>query len=103
VRVRFDAPVVRSATRRAWHPSQTKRPRKLPDGGVELALRVAPDFEVENLAMRFGEHAEIIEPRELRAKIARRAAAMAKRYAAESVVATASSSSPDARPPGSPA
>lgn len=78
VRVRFDATVVRAVRRRRWHASQ--RFRKLPDGGVELSMRVTPSFEVKNWIVRWGRHAEVLEPASLRNEVAEEARAMAARY-----------------------
>lgn len=60
-----------------WHESQR---HKIDRRGVVLELRVRTCPELERLILGFGSEAEVLEPPELRAKIATRAAAMAKRY-----------------------
>lgn len=60
-----------------WHESQS---HKVDRRGVVLKLRVRTCPELERLILGFGNEAEVLEPPQLRAKIAARAAEMAKRY-----------------------
>lgn len=69
------------AKHHSWHRSQ-QVVRELADGSVELQFRVRPCLEFEQWVLRFGENAEVLEPLELRAKIAARLATAAARYAA---------------------
>jgi len=79
VRVRFDAAVVRAVRRRRWHASQ--RFRVLRDGSLEMTMRVRLSFEVTNWLLRWGRHAEVLEPAALRREVADEAAAVVRRYA----------------------
>jgi predicted DNA-binding transcriptional regulator YafY len=60
-----------------WHESQR---HTLDKQGVLLEFRVRTCPELERLILGFGDDAEVIEPPELRAKIAMQTAAMARRY-----------------------
>lgn len=64
VRVVFAPPLARYVKERLWHPSQ--RLRDLPDGRVELTLRVADTLEVRRWILGFGTQAEVLEPEALR-------------------------------------
>ena len=60
-----------------WHDSQR---HKIDRHGVLLELRVRTCLELQQLILGFGEDAEVLEPLELRKKIAAQAASMATRY-----------------------
>jgi proteasome accessory factor B len=79
VRIRFDDFAARLVGERQWHKSQKLRP--LPGGGAELSMQVgiAPDLEAWILG--WGGHAEVLEPRGLREKMATEVHAMAASYA----------------------
>lgn len=68
VRVRFDAFSADHIRDRFWHESQELVP--LPDGGVELHLRLSDLLEIERLIRQWAGHAEALEPPELRARLA---------------------------------
>jgi proteasome accessory factor B len=71
VRVRFAANVADYIREKRWHPSQ--RLRELPDGGVELELRLSSLVEIERWVLAWGGNATVLEPPEL-AQAVRRAA-----------------------------
>jgi proteasome accessory factor B len=76
VRIFFDDKVARFVRRRTWHPTQkiTKA-----EGGIVLTMQVAGTTELESWVLGFGEFAEVLEPAELRGKVAaslRKAAAL---------------------------
>jgi predicted DNA-binding transcriptional regulator YafY len=78
VRIRFDEKVARYVQRRMWHPTQ--RFKKLPDGGVEMAMEVRGTVEVVSWVLGFGGTAEVLEPASLRADVAADARRAAARY-----------------------
>jgi proteasome accessory factor B len=62
------APTLASyALERTWHPSQSHT--VLPDGSVELTLRVRGDQDVLNWVAGLGEHAELVRPAALRERM----------------------------------
>lgn len=64
VRIRFDdnqAPYIRE---RRWH--DTQKIEDLPDGGLILQFTTAALDEVKRWVLQYGEHAEVLEPEELR-------------------------------------
>jgi predicted DNA-binding transcriptional regulator YafY len=64
VKVVFSRSVSRYIRERMWHPSQ--KLRQLPDGRLELTLRVADTLEVRRWILGYGVQAELIEPPSLR-------------------------------------
>ena len=78
VRVRVDPVLARHATERRWHASQATL--ALPDGSVELTWEAEGSSEIVAWVLYRGEHAELLEPPELRAEVARRLRAAARRY-----------------------
>jgi predicted DNA-binding transcriptional regulator YafY len=79
VRVLFAPALGRYITERRWHPSQ--KLRELPDGRVELTLRVADTLEVRRWILGFGVQAEVVEPEGLREALRREARAVAEALA----------------------
>ena len=67
VRIRFDAFAARLVRERQWHKSQKMRPAD--GGGMELTMRVGIAPDLENWILSWGDHAEVIEPLELRRRI----------------------------------
>jgi predicted DNA-binding transcriptional regulator YafY len=63
VRIFFTDKVARFVRRRTWHP--TEKIKKVPDG-IELSMRVKGTVEIISWVLSFGEHAELLEPPELR-------------------------------------
>lgn len=74
VRVVFSRRVARYIKERLWHPSQ--RVRDLPDGRVELTLRVADTLEVRRWVLGYGVEAEVLEPVGLREALRQEAGAL---------------------------
>ena len=79
--IRFSADAADRIREREWHESQ--QIRELPDGRVELKLRLGALPEVERWVLGWGAAAEIIGPRELRQRVRETAAAIAAQYAAK--------------------
>jgi predicted DNA-binding transcriptional regulator YafY len=79
VRIFFDDKVARFVRRRTWHPTQkiTKA-----EGGIVLTMQVAGTTELESWVLGFGEFAEVLEPAELRGKVAASLRKAAGRYRA---------------------
>lgn len=78
--IRFSAAVAERVREREWHDSQELR--NLPDGALELQLRLGALTEVEQWILGWGAAAEVVGPPELRANIARTVATLAHRYEA---------------------
>lgn len=79
VRVLFARALARHLQEKLWHPSQ--KFRELPDGRVELSLRVADTLEVRRWILGFGAQAEVVEPESLREALRQEAEAVAKMLA----------------------
>jgi predicted DNA-binding transcriptional regulator YafY len=77
--IHFSAAVSERVREREWHESQEMR--DLPDGGLELRLRLGALVEVEQWILGWGPAAEVIGPPELRRNIQKTASALVKRYA----------------------
>jgi predicted DNA-binding transcriptional regulator YafY len=78
VRVRFDDKVARYVQRRMWHPTQ--RFRRVA-GGVEMTMDVRGTTEVVSWVLGFGDKARVVEPADLRARVAAELAGAVKLYA----------------------
>lgn len=66
------APYIRE---RSWHPTQ--KLRDLPDGRLEMTMRVADTLEVRRWILGYGAQAEVVEPASLREAIRGEAEAVA--------------------------
>jgi predicted DNA-binding transcriptional regulator YafY len=64
VKVIFSRGVARYVKDRLWHPSQ--KIRELPDGRLEVNLRVADTLEVRRWILGYGAEAEVVDPAALR-------------------------------------
>jgi proteasome accessory factor B len=69
--------VARYIRDRLWHPSQ--KLRELPDGRLELSLRVADTLEVRRWILGYGGEAEVAEPDGLREALRREAESLARK------------------------
>jgi proteasome accessory factor B len=76
--IRFDAAVADRVRERDWHESQQLR--DLHSGGLELTLRLGALAEVERWVLGWGSAAEVLEPAELRNRIARTVTSLAAVY-----------------------
>ncbi len=76
--IRFNAAVADRVREREWHESQ--KLRDLPDGGLELQLRLGALPEIERWVLTWGADAEVIAPAELREHLRITANTLAKRY-----------------------
>lgn len=74
---RSDSSVARYIRDRLWHPSQ--KLRELPDGRLELSLRVADTLEVRRWILGYGGEAEVAEPDGLREALRREAESLARK------------------------
>lgn len=77
--IRFSAAVADRVREREWHESQELR--DLPDGGLELKLRLGALPEIERWVLTWGRDAEALQPKELRERLRATAAALARVYA----------------------
>lgn len=81
VRLRFSATAAPYVKERPWHASQTLV--ALPDGSIEVTLRLNNLIDVQRRLLANGRHVEVLAPVELRASVAAEIAAMSRPYAAE--------------------
>jgi len=78
VRIRFDQEAAFYIRERCWHPTQEMK--DLPDGGVELSLRLGDLEEVERWVLSWGSHAVVREPADLINSISATLITLAQRY-----------------------
>ena len=76
--IRFTAAVADRVREREWHESQ--QVRDLPEGGLELTLRLGALAEVEGWVLGWGKDAEVHHPPELRTSLATTSAFLAGIY-----------------------
>jgi predicted DNA-binding transcriptional regulator YafY len=69
VRLRFTGEAVRYVRERTWHPSQAFQAE--PDGGLILSLAVGHLREVERFVLSWGSDCVVLDPPELRERVAR--------------------------------
>lgn len=79
IAIRFDSYQARYIRERRWHETQEPL-EELPDGGVILRFRTGGLGEVKRWVMQWGAHAEVLEPAELRADVAREVSKMQEIY-----------------------
>ena len=68
VRLRFDPWAAQLVRERFWHDSQELAERR--DGGLDLTLQLADLAEVERWVLSWGEHVEVLGPKDLRQRLA---------------------------------
>ncbi|MFI5337637.1 MAG: WYL domain-containing protein, partial [Opitutales bacterium] len=78
VRLRFQPAAAARVRERFWHDSQEFR--ELPEGGLELRLRLGDLAEVQRWVLGWGGEVEVIGPAELRRNIAATARRIAALY-----------------------
>jgi proteasome accessory factor B len=76
--VEFDAWGADDVRARLWHSSQELT--ELPEGRLRVKMRLNSLEEVERWVLGFGEHANVIQPKELRERIWKSARAVAAKY-----------------------
>ncbi len=79
VRVRFQPFAAQLVRERLWHHSQ--RIKDLPDGRLELQLKLGALQEIERWILSWGDQAEALEPPELRRRLAEIGKKLAAQYA----------------------
>jgi proteasome accessory factor B len=78
VRIRFDSFAARLVSERQWHKSQEIRP--IGQAGIELTMQVGVAPDLESWILGWGNHAEVIEPVDLRDRISGTIRSMAAKY-----------------------
>lgn len=78
VKVRFAPEVADRVRERVWH--ETQQITDLPDGGIELTVRLGALAEVERWILGWGAQAEVIGPPELRQRLAKAAKQLSAIY-----------------------
>src|SRR6185503_142650 len=76
--IEFDAWGADDVRGRTWERSQDLKDRK--DGGLVMTMTLNNLEEVERWVLGFGRHATVVEPQELRERVARAARAVAENY-----------------------
>jgi proteasome accessory factor B len=76
--IRFAAKVADRVREREWHESQEMK--ELPDGGLELRLRLGALEEAEQWILGWGTAAEVLAPAELRKNMRKTVATLAETY-----------------------
>lgn len=77
VKVMFSRSVARYIRDRLWHSSQ--KIRELPDGRLEVSLRVADTLEVRRWILGYGAEAEVVDPAGLRETLRVEAQSLARK------------------------
>ena len=78
IKIRFSPTVAHAVRYRIWHPSQSIK--TLPDGGLIISFEAGGKMEIISWLLSFGEHAELLEPEDLRDEVAGKIAEMALQY-----------------------
>jgi len=71
IRIRFTGLAAALVQERTWHPTQKITP--LPDGKIDLTLKLTSLEEIERWILSWGAEAEVLEPIELRKQIVTKA------------------------------
>jgi proteasome accessory factor B len=79
IRLRFDSSVAHRVREAVWHRSQ--QIDELPEGGLEMTVKVAGIVEIQHWVLSWGGAVEVLEPPELRDAIAASVSQAAARYA----------------------
>lgn len=78
IRIQFSELVSDYIREKKWHPSQHLL--ELPNGGVELQLKLSSLIEVQRWVLGWAEHATVIAPPELAASVKQAALSLVKNY-----------------------
>jgi proteasome accessory factor B len=78
VRIVFDAFAAPRIQERQWHPSQ--KVKQLRNGGAELSMTLGNLEEIERWILSWGNHAQVVEPAELKERIGKTVSALAETY-----------------------
>jgi len=78
IKLRFNPEIARIMEETIWHPSQVLERQK--DGSVIMTLRVASTVELYGWILSWGEKVEVLEPEELRERVARTGQAIVDIY-----------------------
>jgi len=78
IKLRFIPEIARIMEETMWHPSQVLERQK--DGSVIMTLRVASTVELYGWILSWGEKVEVLEPEELRERVARTGQAIVDIY-----------------------
>ena len=71
VTIRFSPQVADYIREKTWHPTQ--KIKSLPDDSIELSITLSSLVEIHRWVLGWGEHAEVIEPSNLRERLRRSA------------------------------
>jgi proteasome accessory factor B len=80
IRIRFHEMVADYIREKKWHPSQSLQ--ELPDGGVELCLKLSSLVEIQRWILGWSGHAVVLEPAELAAAVSESARRILEQAAA---------------------
>jgi proteasome accessory factor B len=86
IRIRFNELVADYVREKRWHPSQ--QIRELPDGSIELCLKLSSLVEIERWVLGWGGHALVLQPPELAAAVSQAARRLLAVHASETAADT---------------
>jgi predicted DNA-binding transcriptional regulator YafY len=78
VKVRFLPGAAQIVRERIWHPTQELR--ELPDGSLEVSLKVPINYEIISWVLGFGSSAEVLQPLSLRKHLSEELQRAAAKY-----------------------
>jgi predicted DNA-binding transcriptional regulator YafY len=78
VKIRFAATIAHAVKDRLWHPSQQIEARD--DGSLVISFAAGGKMEILSWLLSYGQHAELLEPEELRTEVRQLVLAMQKIY-----------------------
>jgi len=78
IELRFIPEIARIMEETVWHPSQVLELQS--DGSIIMTLKVTNTVELYSWVLSWGEKVEVLEPEELRERVARTATAMLDIY-----------------------
>ena len=78
IRLKFDPFAARLVSERKWHESQRIKPGR--DGSIVLEMELGGLEEIERWILSWGSHVRVLEPRDLAARVAEEANAIALLY-----------------------
>jgi proteasome accessory factor B len=76
--IRFDSFAARLVRERQWHKSQ--KIKELNGGEIDLTLKLGNLMEIQRWVLSWGEHARVIEPKELRNRVVKTVEALSAAY-----------------------
>lgn len=70
IRLRFTGYAAQTVAERRWHPSQQIKPLRKDGSAIELRLELHTLEDISRWVLSWGRHAQVLEPEELKARVA---------------------------------